>query len=275
MRISTGLATLAKAVPLALGVTASPILSAGICGNMVGAQQQHQQQQQLSSPNSCSSASSAASPLDKRPPAPASGSAVRQVLGCLPKRISLPENLEFQPQMLLNLKQSIHVEKQLTSNPDAVSADPSSGGCSELSGFDKPMLMKTSRLQHYQQQQQQKRKAARLQLLRQQSYHIAQKQSVISSSLPMNLNSSSHSCGGSPTALNFHPKGLLQLQTSASPTAVQKMFDDHAMEDGEDAAASENNNNTGGGSSSGNPKNNRIPLSPIEDLKAEEVMDTT
>jgi hypothetical protein len=173
---------------LALGVTASPILSAGICGNMVGAQQhqQQQQQQQLSSPSSCSSASSAASPLDKRPPAPASASAVRQVLGCLPKRISLPENLEFQPQMLLNLKQSIHVEKQLTrsvfgrkrrkvfkihlifSNPDAVSADPSSGGCSELSGFDKPMLMKTSRLQHYQQQQQQKRKAARLQLHRQQ-----------------------------------------------------------------------------------------------------------
>uniref|UniRef100_A0A1I7SID4 Protein kinase domain-containing protein n=1 Tax=Bursaphelenchus xylophilus TaxID=6326 RepID=A0A1I7SID4_BURXY len=35
------------------------------------------------------------------------------MLGGVPKRISLPENLEFQPQMLLNLKQAIHVEKQL------------------------------------------------------------------------------------------------------------------------------------------------------------------
>lgn len=37
----------------------------------------------------------------------------RHVLGTIAKRISLPENLEFQPQKLLNIKQSMHVEKKL------------------------------------------------------------------------------------------------------------------------------------------------------------------
>ncbi|KAI1713213.1 protein kinase domain-containing protein [Ditylenchus destructor] len=70
----------------------------------------------------------------------------------LPKRISLPENLEFQPQMLLNLKQAMHVEKQLhqgggsEGSPGSTGVDP---------------------------------KQARLQLLRQQSYQLAQKQSVM------------------------------------------------------------------------------------------------
>jgi hypothetical protein len=87
---------LAKAVPLAVGVTASPILS---------------QSGQSSPTAKCQSPSPSANGLEKRPPPPP---VVRQMLGCLSKRISLPENLEFQPQMLLNLKQSIHVEKQLT-----------------------------------------------------------------------------------------------------------------------------------------------------------------
>lgn len=117
MRISTGLATygfltqfsnsfhlsrLAKAVPLAVGVTASPILS----------HSQHSPQcSGQSSPTAKAGQNPVTGALEKRPPPAPS---VRQVLGCLPKRISLPENLEFQPQMLLNLKQSIHVEKQLT-----------------------------------------------------------------------------------------------------------------------------------------------------------------
>ncbi|VDN29788.1 unnamed protein product [Gongylonema pulchrum] len=51
----------------------------------------------------------------------------RHMLGAVPKRISLPENLEFQPQKLLNIKQSIHVEKRLGAvtqevNPEAKSA---------------------------------------------------------------------------------------------------------------------------------------------------------
>uniref|UniRef100_A0A915NQ62 MiT/TFE transcription factors N-terminal domain-containing protein n=1 Tax=Meloidogyne floridensis TaxID=298350 RepID=A0A915NQ62_9BILA len=102
---------------------------------------------------------------------------VRQALGCLPKRISLPENLQFQPQILLNLKQSIHVEKQLTSNPsDVGTSSPSS---ELITVYEKPVL-KASRLQQqYQHQQQQKRKAARMQLLRQQS-HLAQKQNTSS-----------------------------------------------------------------------------------------------
>uniref|UniRef100_A0A914Y7I4 Protein kinase domain-containing protein n=1 Tax=Panagrolaimus superbus TaxID=310955 RepID=A0A914Y7I4_9BILA len=55
---------------------------------------------------------SSAPPIDKRQ---------RQVLGVLPKRISLPENLEFQPQKLLNIKQSIHVEKQISGETTVVS----------------------------------------------------------------------------------------------------------------------------------------------------------
>lgn len=78
-------------------------------------------------------------PIDKRQ---------RQVLGMLPKRISMPENLEFQPQMLLNIKQSIHVEKQISGESTVVS--------------DSKQAIK-ARFQ----QQQHKRKS-RMQLLRQQ-----------------------------------------------------------------------------------------------------------
>nr|CAD2163522.1 unnamed protein product [Meloidogyne enterolobii] len=163
MRLSTGLASLAKTLPIAIGVNTSPILSSN------------------TSSTSTSTNSQQSSPLSSQTPSPAENrqkfSNVRQALGCLPKRISLPENLQFQPQILLNLKQSIHVEKQLTSNP---SDDGTSSPSSELiTVYEKPVL-KASRLQQqYQHQQQQKRKAARMQLLRQQS-HLAQKQNTSS-----------------------------------------------------------------------------------------------
>ena len=35
-------------------------------------------------------------------------------IGTMQKRISLPENLQFQPQKLLNLKQSLQVEEQMS-----------------------------------------------------------------------------------------------------------------------------------------------------------------
>uniref|UniRef100_A0A915MYA9 Protein kinase domain-containing protein n=1 Tax=Meloidogyne javanica TaxID=6303 RepID=A0A915MYA9_MELJA len=113
MRLSTGLASLAKTLPIAIGVNTSPILSSN------------------TSSTSTSTNSQQSSPLSSQTPSPAENrqkfSNVRQALGCLPKRISLPENLQFQPQILLNLKQSIHVEKQLTSNPsDVGTSSPSS-----------------------------------------------------------------------------------------------------------------------------------------------------
>uniref|UniRef100_A0A915NVH5 non-specific serine/threonine protein kinase n=1 Tax=Meloidogyne floridensis TaxID=298350 RepID=A0A915NVH5_9BILA len=163
MRLSTGLASLAKTLPIAIGVNTSPILSSN------------------TSSTSTSTNSQQSSPLSSQTPSPAENrqkfSNVRQALGCLPKRISLPENLQFQPQILLNLKQSIHVEKQLTSNPsDVGTSSPSS---ELITVYEKPVL-KASRLQQqYQHQQQQKRKAARMQLLRQQS-HLAQKQNTSS-----------------------------------------------------------------------------------------------
>jgi serine/threonine protein kinase len=83
---------------------------------------------------------SPAPPIDKRQ---------RQVLGVLPKRISLPENLEFQPQMLLNIKQSIHVEKQICGESSTVVSDSKQAIKARF------------------QQQQHKRKS-RMQLLRQQ-----------------------------------------------------------------------------------------------------------
>uniref|UniRef100_A0A183EU71 SIK2 kinase n=2 Tax=Gongylonema pulchrum TaxID=637853 RepID=A0A183EU71_9BILA len=84
----------------------------------------------------------------------------RHMLGAVPKRISLPENLEFQPQKLLNIKQSIHVEKRLGAvtqevNPEAKSA---------LKVRFKQKQMKT-----------------RMQLFRQQSYQMAQKHSILPS----------------------------------------------------------------------------------------------
>lgn len=52
----------------------------------------------------------------------------RYVLGAIPKRISLPENLEFQPQKLLNIKQSMHVEKRLGGvTQDVINADSKYG----------------------------------------------------------------------------------------------------------------------------------------------------
>uniref|UniRef100_A0AC34FLG0 Protein kinase domain-containing protein n=1 Tax=Panagrolaimus sp. ES5 TaxID=591445 RepID=A0AC34FLG0_9BILA len=94
---------------------------------------------------------SPAPPIDKRQ---------RQVLGVLPKRISLPENLEFQPQKLLNIKQSIHVEKQISGETTVVS--------------DSKQAIK-ARFQ----QQQHKRKS-RMQLLRQQSsFQMGSKQACL------------------------------------------------------------------------------------------------
>ncbi|CAD5213971.1 unnamed protein product [Bursaphelenchus okinawaensis] len=71
------------------------------------------------------------------------------MLGGVPKRISLPENLEFQPQMLLNLKQAIHVEKQLGAEKT-----------------DTPKVLKVRMAQ----QQQKRLTKARMQMFRQQSY---------------------------------------------------------------------------------------------------------
>uniref|UniRef100_A0A183CPY6 Microphthalmia-associated transcription factor n=1 Tax=Globodera pallida TaxID=36090 RepID=A0A183CPY6_GLOPA len=159
--------------------------------------------------------------------------------------------LWFQPQMLLNLKQSIHVEKQLTSNSDT------SDSASEMGGpYEKPVL-KASRLQHYQQQQQQKRKAARLQLLRQQSYQLAQKQSVLSFA-----QLSSNASGGTVTIpaqlpQAFHQQQGVQLQAlKIEPQTMEEV-------DPEVEVVSP--------TSSGD----RVPLSPIEDMKLEEVMDTS
>jgi len=75
----------------------------------------------------------------------------RQILGILPKRISLPENLEFQPQMLLNIKQSINVEKQISGET----------GVSTVTESKQAIKARF-------QQQQHKRKS-RMQMLRQQS----------------------------------------------------------------------------------------------------------
>jgi hypothetical protein len=89
--------------------------------------------------------------------------------GAVPKRISLPENLEFQPQFLLNLKQSIHVEKQL--------------GGENATAVEPKQVLKV----RLQQQQQKRLTKARLQLFRQQSYQLAQRQSVIPQNFMMNL----------------------------------------------------------------------------------------
>jgi hypothetical protein len=99
------------------------------------------------------------------------------VSGPVPKRISLPENL--QPQMLLNLKQSIHVEKQLGGGDSATAVEP------------KQVLK--ARLH---QQQQKRLTKARLQLLRQQSYQLAQRQPLNM----MNLRIQEDPCGDPPCA---------------------------------------------------------------------------
>ncbi|VDM37208.1 unnamed protein product [Toxocara canis] len=95
-------------------------------------------------------------------PAKAASDKRRNVLGAVTKRISLPENLEFQPQKLLNIKQSIHVEKRLGTAPDVIPSDTKS----VLKARLKQKQMKT-----------------RMQLLRQQSYQMAQKHSVIPSTV--------------------------------------------------------------------------------------------
>lgn len=73
--------------------------------------------------------------------------------------------MEFQPQVLLNLKQSIHVEKQL--------------------GGDKAAAVEPKQVLKVRLQQQQKNRLtkARMQLFRQQSYQLAQQRSVI----PLNM----------------------------------------------------------------------------------------
>uniref|UniRef100_A0A914UYD5 non-specific serine/threonine protein kinase n=1 Tax=Plectus sambesii TaxID=2011161 RepID=A0A914UYD5_9BILA len=87
----------------------------------------------------------------------------------LPKRISLPENLEFQPQKLLNLKQSMHVEKRL------VDGEVLAGASGDQGGPGKSALLQKARLH---QKRQLLTKQARI-LHRQQSYQIAQKHSVL------------------------------------------------------------------------------------------------
>uniref|UniRef100_A0A1I8C3F8 Uncharacterized protein n=1 Tax=Meloidogyne hapla TaxID=6305 RepID=A0A1I8C3F8_MELHA len=224
MRLSTGLVSLAKTLPLAVGVTTSPILSSTVSSTSSTSTTNSQQSSPLSSQTP--------SPAENRP----KFSNVRQALGCLPKRISLPENLQFQPQILLNLKQSIHVEKQLTSNPsDVCSSSPSS---ELVTVYEKPVL-KASRLQQqYQHQQQQKRKAARMQLLRQQSL-LAQKQ--ISCQNVEGIQS--------------------QDSPSFSPPQLSNIKVDNLIEE----------INSKEISNSDVPP----PLSPIEDNKMEEIMDTS
>jgi hypothetical protein len=90
---------------------------------------------------------------------------LRTIPGVLPKRISLPENLEFQPQVLLNIKQSIHVEKQMGGEP-----------------IETKQVLK-ARLQ------QKRFGKTRMQLFRQQSYQMAQKQSVL---CPSNVHARLH-----------------------------------------------------------------------------------
>ncbi|KAI6222345.1 Protein kinase domain-containing protein [Aphelenchoides fujianensis] len=110
------------------------------------------------------SGSGSKSPLNQDRKALAAAYQMAGSNGPASKRISLPENLEFQPHALLNLKQSIHVEKQL-------------GG--ENSAASEPKQMLKVRLQ----QHQQKRMTKRLQFFRQQSYQLAQKQSVMSANM--------------------------------------------------------------------------------------------
>ncbi|VDK49109.1 unnamed protein product [Anisakis simplex] len=86
----------------------------------------------------------------------------RCILSAAPKRISLPEHLEFQPQKLLNIKQSMHVEKQLNTAPDVIPSDTKSVFKARLK---------------------QKQIKTRMQLLRQQSYQMAQKHSVMPSTV--------------------------------------------------------------------------------------------
>uniref|UniRef100_A0A915CBC8 Protein kinase domain-containing protein n=1 Tax=Parascaris univalens TaxID=6257 RepID=A0A915CBC8_PARUN len=88
----------------------------------------------------------------------------RRVLGAIPKRISLPENLEFQPQKLLNFKQSMHVEKRLGTAADSIPSDTKS----VLKARLKQKQMKT-----------------RIQMLRQQSYQMAQKHSLTPAISPL------------------------------------------------------------------------------------------
>ncbi|CAJ0583046.1 unnamed protein product, partial [Mesorhabditis spiculigera] len=75
------------------------------------------------------------------------------------KRISLPESLEFQPQKLLNMKQALHVEQQL--------------GQGETTFDVKPTNPLKARINHKQ------RIKSRMSMMRQQSYQMAQKQSVM------------------------------------------------------------------------------------------------
>jgi hypothetical protein len=106
---------------------------------------------------------------------------VFQQTGAVPKLISLTENLEFQPQVLLNLKQSINVEKQLVGD-NSTNVEPK-------------QVLKV----RLQQQQQKRLTKARMQIFRQQSYQLAQRQSVIPANM-MNLR-----IDDSPTQLPLSP----------------------------------------------------------------------
>lgn len=97
----------------------------------------------------------------------------RRLIGCnsgVPKRISLPENLQFQPKQVLNLKQAIHVEKQL--------------GGDNSSSVEPKQVLKARFLQ----QQQKRLTKARMQLFRQQSYQLNQRQSIMSNIPPNMMN---------------------------------------------------------------------------------------
>uniref|UniRef100_A0A1I7Z0H7 Protein kinase domain-containing protein n=1 Tax=Steinernema glaseri TaxID=37863 RepID=A0A1I7Z0H7_9BILA len=95
------------------------------------------------------------------------------------KRVSLPENLQFQPQKLLNIKQSIHVEKRLNT-PE---------GCPPLDPSTHALKVRI---------QQKRMKPHRMHLMRTQ-----QVKSVVRSALAVQLQSFQLTPSALPTALSF------------------------------------------------------------------------
>lgn len=98
----------------------------------------------------------------------------KKVLGVLPKRISLSENLEFQPQMLLNLKKSIYVENQLVASTNCSKvANENHNDMINKTGIARQQQKSNSISKHalkvrLQQQHQKRLNKTRLQIFRQQ-----------------------------------------------------------------------------------------------------------
>lgn len=163
----------------------------------------------------------------------------------LPKRISLPENLEFQPHKLLTMKQSRHVEKQLerktpdefvvalqqpldvvgqTSTsymqqnlPYPILTPPNPAILNETTTpASKTAFLHQQRL-HLYQKRQILQKQTRRQILRQASYQMAQKQSVMPGNEIMNV-PAGHDLLCLPNDSFFHEdnKSIL-LHTPLSP----------------------------------------------------------